>query len=63
VLGGELLDPSSRPSLRPREERRFVEQIDVDGGRGYWPVDFTWRETGSPARLGFDVIGRRQRGM
>jgi hypothetical protein len=63
VLGGELLDPSSRPNLTRREQRRFVEQIDVDGGRGYWPVDFTWRETGSPESLAFDVIGRRQRGM
>lgn len=61
VLGGELLDLSSRPNLMPREHRRFVEQIDVDGGRGYWPVDFTWRETSSPDRLAFDVIGRRQR--
>ena len=63
VLAGELLDPSSRPVLTPRDQRRFVDEIDVDGGRGYWPVDFTWRETGSPERLGFDVIGRRQRGM
>ena len=44
----------------PREHRELVEKLDADGGRGYLPVDVTWREAG-PGLRAVDVILSRPR--
>jgi hypothetical protein len=59
VIEGVLPDPRFR-LFTPREHRLLTEMLDVDGKRGFRPVDVTWRETGSDLRA-IDIIMSRPR--
>jgi hypothetical protein len=60
VSSGEVADVASRPISAPRNETMIVEKLDADGGRGYWPIDFTLRPGGA-STLQADVILARDR--
>lgn len=61
VVEGVLMDEDARPVRPPRDHRLFVEKLDVDGGRGYLPVDVAWRDAGTDGRRAIDVILARKR--
>jgi hypothetical protein len=56
----ELEDPKFR-IFTPVEHRRLTERLDVDGGRGYRPLDVTWREQGASGKLAVDIVMVRPR--
>jgi hypothetical protein len=58
VTSGEIADPVTRPFLDVKSETWMVEKLDGDGGRGYWPLDFTLRP-GKGQVLLADVILER----
>lgn len=57
---GTLDDSDRRPARPSGGERGLLGRINVDGGRGYWPVDFAVRqpEPGSPRLAAIVVMGR-----
>lgn len=61
IIEGVLTDPESRPVVTPSEQRRLTEKLDVDGGRGYRPLDVTWRDAGSGGRRAVDIVLSRPR--
>jgi hypothetical protein len=61
LIAGELQDWTRRPLFLPRDQKQFIEKLDVDGGRGYRPVDVTWRKFGSNDMLAVDVVMARPR--
>jgi hypothetical protein len=61
AVEGVLIDEDARPVRPPRDHRIFVEKLDVDGGRGYLPVDVAWRDAGTEGRRAIDVILARKR--
>ena len=61
LIAGELQDWTRRPVLLPRDQKQFIDKLDVDGGRGYRPVDVTWRKLGPGDMLAVDVVMARPR--
>lgn len=55
LTSGAIADVRQRPILEPRNETRFVEKLDSDGGRGYQPFEFTLRP-GTGDELLADVV-------
>ena len=57
---GTIDDSDRRPARPSGDERGLLGRINVDGGRGYWPVDFAIRqgEAGSPRLAAIVVMGR-----
>ncbi|MEO5822392.1 MAG: hypothetical protein ABIT71_17935, partial [Vicinamibacteraceae bacterium] len=61
TVEGMLIDGGERVFRLPREHRELIDKLDADGGRGYLPVDVTWRETGPRGMRAIDVILSRPR--
>ncbi len=61
TVEGVLPDDIVRGFLTPREQRLLTEKLDADGGRGYLPVDVTWRDAGPRGVRAVDVILSRPR--
>ena len=61
TVEGVLIDGGERVFRLPREHRELVDKLDADGGRGYVPVDVTWREAGPGGRRAVDIILSRPR--
>ena len=57
---GTIDDSDRRPARPSGDERGLLGRINVDGGRGYWPVDFAVRqpEPGSARLAAIVVMGR-----
>ena len=57
---GTLDDSGRRPAGLSSDERGLLGRINVDGGRGYWPVDFSVRAQapGNPRLAAIVVMGR-----
>jgi hypothetical protein len=60
LIAHELADPKFR-LFTPIEHRRLTEKLDVDGGRGYRPVDVAWRQSESSRDLAVDIVMARPR--
>ena len=58
IIDGVITDLTRRRTIPTGDERRFIEKLDVDGARGFWPIDFTWRGDIEMGRA-VDVILRR----
>ena len=56
LVEGVLFDAETRPVRMSTEQRRFVEKLDVDGGRGYRPAMVTWRQLGPNTSMAVDVV-------